>query len=81
MIANEVIDSCERSKKEIVLLKLDFHKACDSTSWSFLEWIFQKMKFLQKWCIWMKNCIEKARISILVNGVPMRPFKMHSGIQ
>lgn len=37
LIANVVIDEAKRKKKEVVFFKVDFEKAYDSVSWSFLD--------------------------------------------
>lgn len=49
LIANEFIDSCRRSKTAATILKLDFHKAFDSVSWSFLDWSLEKLHFPMRW--------------------------------
>lgn len=49
LIAGELIDSCKRSKAKALILKLDFHKAFDSVSWSFLDWTLSQMGFPITW--------------------------------
>ncbi|PNX65646.1 cysteine-rich receptor-like protein kinase, partial [Trifolium pratense] len=34
LIANEVVDEARKSKKELMLFKVDFEKAYDSVDWS-----------------------------------------------
>ena len=36
LVANEVVEEAERSGKNCLLFKVDFEKAYDSVSWSFL---------------------------------------------
>lgn len=76
LIAGEVIDSCKKNKKEAIILKLDFHKAFDSVSWEFIDWIMRQMKFPEKWCKWIKACVMSAAASILINGSPTMPIKL-----
>nr|CCA65974.1 hypothetical protein [Beta vulgaris subsp. vulgaris] len=81
LVASEVIDLCKRKKMEAILLKLDFHKAYDSVSWSFLQWTLAQMKFPPQWCKWVMACVASASASILINGSPSRPFKLHRGLR
>jgi hypothetical protein len=37
LIANEVMDEARRSKKELLLFKVDFDKAYDSVDWGYLD--------------------------------------------
>ncbi|PNX86587.1 cysteine-rich receptor-like protein kinase, partial [Trifolium pratense] len=37
LIANEVVDDARRSKKELMLFKVDFEKAYDSVDWGYLD--------------------------------------------
>ncbi|GAU40818.1 hypothetical protein TSUD_398020 [Trifolium subterraneum] len=37
LIANEVVDEARKSKKELMLFKVDFEKAYDSVDWSYLD--------------------------------------------
>nr|CCA66178.1 hypothetical protein [Beta vulgaris subsp. vulgaris] len=81
LVAGEVIDSCKKSGVEAILFKLDFHKAYDSVSWSFLKWILMQMRFPEQWCQWIMTCVTTASASILVNGSPSTPFKLKRGLR
>lgn len=81
LIASEIIESCKRRNTEATLLKLDFHKAYDSVSWSFLQWIMDKMNFPPQWSQWIMTCVTTASASILVNGSPSEPFKLQRGLR
>jgi hypothetical protein len=39
LIENKVIEEAKRLKIEVVLLKVDFEKVCDSVYWDFLEFV------------------------------------------
>jgi len=36
LIANKVVDEARKSKKELMLFKVDFEKAYDSVNWGYL---------------------------------------------
>ena len=70
-------------KKKIpgTLIKLDFQKAYDSVNWIFLKQVMEKLGFGRKWVKWIMNCVTSASLSILLNGSPLKPFKMEKGPQ
>lgn len=80
MIAGELIESCQRLKCPTTIVKLDFHKAFDSVAWSFLEWTLTQMGFPEHWRSWIMSCVSSAAASILINGSPTVPFKLHRGL-
>lgn len=81
LIAGELLDSCKRSKIPTVLLKLDFHKAFDCVSWSFLMWVMEQMGFPPTWVSWISSCVSSAAASILLNGTPTKPIKLPRGLR
>ena len=48
LVVNEAVDSIIRSKKSVVLCKLNFKKAYDHVDWSFLCSVMAKMGFGEK---------------------------------
>ena len=82
LIANESIRWLKKKKKITgSLIKLDFQKAYDSVNWSFLKLVMEKLGFGRKWIRWIMNCVSSASISILLNGSPLKPFKMEKGLR
>lgn len=81
MIASELIESCKRRKTPAAILKLDFHKAFDFVSWKFLEWCLSQMGFPPQWTKWILSCVTSASASVLVNGSPTPPIKLHRGLR
>ncbi|GLT48339.1 hypothetical protein SLA2020_219710 [Shorea laevis] len=81
VIANEVIDEAKKKKKKSFLLKIDFEKAYDKVSWSFLDHMMQKMGFCEKWRLWIGECLRTSLVSVLVNGSPSRQFKVSRGLR
>jgi len=49
LIANEVVDEARKSKKELMLFKVDFEKAYDSVDWGYLDAVMRKMSFPFLW--------------------------------
>ena len=81
LVAGELIETCKRRKIKATILKLDFHKAFDSVAWSFLEWILCMMDFPPRWISWVLACVKSAEASVLINGSPTIPFKLHRGLR
>ncbi|GKV15062.1 hypothetical protein SLEP1_g25863 [Rubroshorea leprosula] len=81
VIANEVIDEAKKKRKKAFLFKIDFEKAYDKVSWSFLDHMMQKMGFCEKWRLWIQECLRSSLISILVNGSPSRQFNVSRGLR
>ncbi|GAU48380.1 hypothetical protein TSUD_118070, partial [Trifolium subterraneum] len=45
LIAKEVVDEARKSKKELMLFKVDFEKAFDSVDWGYLEDVMVRISF------------------------------------
>ena len=74
ILAHEVIPSLKASRTLGMLIKLDLSKAFDRASWKYLRAILDSFGFDQGWVNWILNLISSTFFSILVNGVPSRPF-------
>ncbi|XP_006595313.1 uncharacterized protein LOC114381520 [Glycine soja] len=72
LILNEVVEEAKRRKKPAMVFKVDFEKAYDSVSWSFLDYMLVRLGFFLKWRKWITACLQSATISILVNGSPTK---------
>ncbi|GAU11147.1 hypothetical protein TSUD_197710 [Trifolium subterraneum] len=81
LIANEVVDEARRSKKDLLLFKVDFEKAYDSVDWGYLDAVMGKMGFPTLWRKWIKECVCTATASILVNGSPTDEFPLERGLR
>jgi hypothetical protein len=81
LIANEAVDEARRSKKELMLFKVDFEKAYDYVDWGYLDGVMGKMSFPVMWRKWMKECVCTATASILVNGSPTEEFPLERGLR
>ncbi|KAI3775666.1 hypothetical protein L1987_45415 [Smallanthus sonchifolius] len=81
LIISEILAWATRMGKELFMFKIDFEKAYDNVHWEFLISVMRQMKFLEKWCMWIKGVLESARSSVLVNGSPTFEFGCGKGIR
>lgn len=81
LIANEIVDEVRIKNKEVIIFKLDFEKAYDSVNWNFLVSVTGRMGFHDKWINWIMECLRSTSISVLVNGSPIKDFKMCRGLR
>jgi hypothetical protein len=81
LIANEVMDEARKTKKELLLFKVDFEKAYDSVDWGYLDAVMGKMAFPPLWRKWMRECVCTATASVLVNGSPTEEFPFQRGLR
>jgi hypothetical protein len=81
VVLNEIIDLAKRRKNACFLFKVDFERAYDTVSWSFLENMMIKMGFAEGWLKWMRACIFESSMSVLVNGSPTNYFKVGRGLR
>ncbi|PNY07495.1 cysteine-rich receptor-like protein kinase, partial [Trifolium pratense] len=81
LVANEVVDEARRSKKELMLFKVDFEKAYDSVDWGYLDDVMGRMSFPALWRKWIRECVCTATTSVLVNGSPTDEFPLRRGLR
>ncbi|GKV25647.1 hypothetical protein SLEP1_g35046 [Rubroshorea leprosula] len=81
LILNEVVEEIRRKKISSFIFKADFEKAYDSVNWAFLDEMMRRLGFGEKWRLWIKECLQTATVSVLVNGSPTEEFKMEKGLR
>ncbi|GKV43679.1 hypothetical protein SLEP1_g50940 [Rubroshorea leprosula] len=81
LILNEVVEEIRRKNISSFIFKADFEKAYDSVNWAFLDEMMRRLSFGEKWRLWIKECLQTASVSVLVNGSPTEEFKMEKGLR
>jgi hypothetical protein len=81
ILAHEVIHSLKTSRTPGMLIKLDLSKAFDRASWHYIRAVLDSFGFDQDWINWIMNLTSSTFFSILVNGVPSKPFTPSRGIR
>jgi hypothetical protein len=81
VVVNEVVDMARRLKKDCLILKVDFQKAYDSVSWTFLDYMLGRFGFGDKWREWMKACVCNGNMSVLINGSPSEQINISKGLK
>jgi len=81
LIANEILDSMKSRSYQGFLLKLDFRKAFDTVSWSYLNDVMGYMNFDARWRKWIMACVLTAKLSVLINGSPIFEFTTSCGLR
>jgi len=76
-----MVDEARKSKKELMLFKVDFEKAYDLVDLEYLDSVMGKMCFPNLWWKWIKEYVTTATASVLVNGSPTDEFALGRGLR
>jgi hypothetical protein len=79
--AYEYLHQCHKSRKELVIFKLDFEKAFDKVEHSFILKVLERKGFGPKWCQWIRLILNSATSAVLLNGVPGSVFHCKRGVR
>lgn len=79
--AHEIIHEIHRTKESGIILKLDYEKAYDRVSWSFIENMLISRDFGAKRRGWMRKAIQGGSICIRINDENNIYFKSGKGLR
>jgi hypothetical protein len=79
--AFQFLHMCHKSKREIVLLKLDFGKAFDKIEHVVILEVLKHKGISDKWISWIKAILSFGSSLVILNGVPGKEFKCRRGVQ
>jgi retron-type reverse transcriptase len=79
--AFQFLHLCHHTKKKIVIVKLDFEKAFDKLEHLVILEMLRDKGFSPRWIQWIESILSSASSSVLLNGVPGKPFKCKRGVR
>ena len=80
-LAFEALQWGPESNQDLVMLLLDFEKAYDRLSWSFLEQTMAKMGFSDQWIAWVRCLYSSSESSVMVNGHAGEAFQLQRSVR
>jgi hypothetical protein len=79
--AFQYLHLCHSSKKEIVILKLNFEKAFDNVENQVILNMLQRKGFSSKWVGWIGSILSSGTSQVLLNGVPGKIIHCKRGVR
>jgi retron-type reverse transcriptase len=79
--AFEYIYQCHKSKRECIILKLDFTKAFDTIEHNTIIQMLIHKGFPETWIRWINAIFETETTSVLLNGVPGKFLHQRRGVR
>jgi retron-type reverse transcriptase len=79
--AFEYIHQCHYSRREIVILDLDFTKAFDTIVHTAVLQMMQQLGFSAKWIGWVAQILSTTTTLVLLNGFPRKNINCQRGVR
>jgi len=77
----EYIHQCHHSRREAIILKLDFEKAFDTVEHSTILLMLQHLGFPDRWISWIHCILSLGSLVVLLNGVSGKFFICKRGVR
>jgi hypothetical protein len=77
----EYIHQCQQSKRELVILKLDFEKAFGTIEHDTILKMLQRIGFGETWVGWVQKILDSGTTSVMLNGIPGKQFQCKRGVR
>jgi hypothetical protein len=77
----EFIYQCQKSRRKIVIFKIDFEKAFDTLDHEAILQVMRAKGFPDKFLQWIREILISGSSSVLLNGVPGKPFIFKRGVR
>jgi len=77
----EYIHQCQQSKRETIILKLDFEKAFDTVEHEAILLFLDHLGIPAKWLGWISSILTTGSSSVLLNGVLGKFFQCKRGVK
>lgn len=79
--AFEYFHICHHSRKETVIIKIDFEKAFDKIEHQVIMEMMKFKGFPDKWINWVDAILKSGNSSVLLNGLAGKPFACKRGVR
>jgi Reverse transcriptase (RNA-dependent DNA polymerase) len=81
LAAHEIIHFVKTTKQQDIILKVDFEKAYDKVSWTFLKDLLISRGFGMMWANWIENMLVGAKTCVNLNDNLTPYFQCKRGIR